>query len=149
MKKIEKNVRVVKYEPETVYVAEDGTEFNSEEECLEYEKAIGFKSPQFTLNSCVLGDDLADWTWFYVRSHEELNAVQNLHLLDDYVDETYDPKPYPKWVCLALEDGGYGSVVGTLEDIEADVAAYVKTVREKQTGILNALIHQKYPEEQK
>jgi hypothetical protein len=148
MKKIEKSKRVVRYEPETVYVAEDGTEFSSEEACAEYERAKAFNTPQFTLNSGVLGDDYADWTWFYVRSYEELTAVQNLYLSDDYTDETYDPKPYPKWVCLELEGGGYGGVVGTLEDIEANVAAYVKAVREKQIGILNSLIHEKYPEEQ-
>lgn len=148
MKKIEKSERVVRYEPKIVYIAEDGTEFSSEEACAEYERAKSFNTPQFVLDSGVLGDGYADWTWFYVRSYEELMAVQNLYLSDDYTDETYDPKPYPKWVCLELEDGGYGSVIGTLEDIEANVAAYVKTVREKQIGILNSLIHEKYPEEQ-
>lgn len=149
MKRITRNIPVTTYEPEIVYVAEDGTEFSFEEDCYEYEKELGFHTPQFVLNSCVLGDGYADWTWFYVRSYEELTAVQNLYLSDDYTDETYDPKPYPKWVCLELEGDGCGSVVGTLEDIEANIAAYVKTVRENQIGILNSLIHEKYPEEQK
>ena len=148
MQRIEKSERVVRYEPRIVYIAEDGTEFSSEEACAEYERAKEFNTPQFVLNSGVLGDGYADWTWFYVRSYEELTAVQNLYLSDDYTDETYDPKPYPKWVCLQVEGDGYGGVVGTLEDIEANVAAYVKTVREKQIGILNSLIHEKYPEEQ-
>ena len=148
MQKIERSRPVVTYTPEIVYIAEDGTEFSSEEACAEYERAKGFNTPRFVLNSGVLGDGYADWTWFYVRSYEELTAVQNLYLSDDCTDETYDPKPYPKWVCLELEDGGDGSVVGTLEDIEANVAAYVKTVREKQIATLNSLIHEKYPEEQ-
>ena len=148
MQKIEKSERVVRYEPRIVYIAEDGTEFSSEEACAEYERAKGFNTPQFVLNSGVLGDGYADWTWFYVRSYEELAAVQSLYLSDDYADETYDPKPYPKWVCLEVEGDGCGSVVGTLEDIEANVAAYVKTVREHQIAVLNSLIHEKYPEEQ-
>lgn len=149
MKTIEKSRRVVKYVPETVYIAEDGTEFHFEKECLEYEKNLSFHTPQFTADNFVFVDDNADWTWFYVRSHEEMIAVQNLYLSEGYVDETYDPKSYPRWVCLQVEGDGYGCVVGTLEDIETNVAAYVKTVREKQIGILNSLIHEKYPEEQK
>lgn len=149
MRKIKKSERIVSYELRIVYIAEDGTEFSSEEACAEYERAKGFNTPQFVLNSGILGDGCADWTWFYVRSYEELAAVQSLYLSDDCADETYDPKPYPKWVCLELEGDGYGGVVGTLDDIEADVAAYVKSVREKQIGILNSLIHEKYPEEQK
>ena len=84
-----------------------------------------------------------------MRSHEELAAVQSLHLCEYCADETYDPKPYPKWVCFALEGDGYGSVIGTLDDIEANVAVYVKAVREKQISALNSLIQEKYPEEQK
>ena len=148
MKTIKRSRPVVTYTPEIVYIAEDGTEFSSEEACAEYERTVGYNIPRFEQYCSIAGGDSSDYMWFYVRSYEELAAMQKFYLHSDYADETYDPKPYPRWVCLQVEGDGYGGVVGTLEDIEANVAAYVKTVREKQIGILNSLIHEKHPEEQ-
>ena len=148
MRRITKSIPVTTYKSVNAYLAEDGTEFNSEEACVEYERTVGYNTPRFEHYCSIAGGDSSDYMWLYVRSYEELAAMQKFYLNSDCADETYDPKPYPKWVCLQVEGDGYGGVVGTLEEIETNVAAYVKAVREKQIGILNSLVHEKYPEEQ-
>ena len=76
--------KIVKVEVEKrVFIAEDGTEFQTAQECVDYENgcvarradAIVAKLPHFTYSPVWIDPDYC-WEWYFVSNEEELRAVE-------------------------------------------------------------------------
>lgn len=102
-----------------VYVAADGTEFEKEEECFEYEvkcrkekiahlriESLAGRIPLFTghfYDSCYNEESLKDdsYEWYKVKNKEDVDQIR--HAFEDIIgdcDELVEPKSYPEFICI-------------------------------------------------
>ena len=114
--------RVEKIEVEKrIFVADDGTEFQTAQDCRQYEqdcaernsKFIVAKLPHFTYSPQWIDPDFA-WEWYFVSSDVELAAVREAVFNADASAHEYTPPAYPRWIACSVDDDGYGSIEGTI-----------------------------------
>lgn len=133
--------KIVKVEVEKrVFIAEDGTEFQTAQECVDYENgcvarradAIVAKLPHFTYSPVWIDPDYC-WEWYFVSSEEELRAVEVAILSEETDTRGFTPEHYPTWVAISVDLEGYGDIVGTsekilqkLDGIKAEIAAEIE-----------------------
>lgn len=102
----------------TIYVADDGMEFNSKTQCAEHENALKQYAaekkirelPCFELYPPGAGghEDDDTYAWYRVSSEEELENLKTALYCDDCSANEFELFAYPAWV-LAVTDGeGYG-----------------------------------------
>lgn len=133
--------KIVKVEVEKrVFIAEDGTEFQTAQECVDYENgcvarradAIVAKLPHFTYSPVWIDPDYC-WEWYFVSNEEELRAVEVAILSEETDTRGFTPEHYPTWVAISVDLEGYGDIVGTsekilqkLDDIKAEIVAEIE-----------------------
>ena len=115
---------------QTVYVAEDGHEFDSEKQCITYEEAIkeercydiAEKLPHFRYAPPTADYD-KDSVWSYCENMEQLEAVTVKYLPSEERERFGETElaefPLPCWVLTASDDGGYGFITGADRELEA------------------------------
>lgn len=115
---------------QTVYVSEDGREFDSQEVCETYEKAVKEEKmysiaeslPHFQF-APPTPDMETEYIWTYCNNRHELEAVMAKYLCEEernnYYDSDLDKIPLPGWVLTASDDGGYGFISGADRELEA------------------------------
>ena len=117
--------RVEKIEVEKrIVVADDGTEFQTPQDCRQYEqdcaernaKFIVAKLPHFTCSPQWIDPDFA-WEWYFVSSDVELAAVQEVVFNTDASAQEYSPPAYPRWIACSVDGDGYGSIEGTIGQV--------------------------------
>lgn len=117
-----KTVPVCSYS--TVYVAVDGQQFNSKEECKAHEKQIkkhleNINKYAVEIDSIPLSteyfSDMDTYTWFKVNNEEELDD------LSDHIGYCFaTPNSYPAYFCVETEgefDGDVPDYVYSLESM--------------------------------
>lgn len=97
---------------ETIYIAEDGKEFSSEKECIEYEEELKVKELKaivdklevakfhelYPLDTCGLciGEN-KEYNWYKVNNNNELNTLERYY----NKGETYlEQERFPEIVCV-------------------------------------------------
>ncbi len=131
--KVEKRQETIVRE-KNVYIANDGTEFEQEWMCKEYEKAEAIKSLSCKVKCCESLDgympfdgneycEYHSYRWYYVSSQDDVDVINEAFSLDEAYKITENE--IGKWICIE-EDDGYAWVT-TLERC----LDYVRTVMEK------------------
>lgn len=133
--KVEKRQEVIET---TVYIAEDGTEFNDRVDCENYEESDQFEKAQQRLRelpqfcdeppAC---DFYADYSWVRLESRDDLMALKLGEFNPDSTAHDYEAPFYPCWVLYHVDDQGDGYISGTLEELEKDFELFCKTVIRK------------------
>ena len=89
----------------TAYIADDGMDFYTKSDCLNYErriKAVDAKKRMDTLpHFCECPpfvSDEEDWNWFYVKNQEEVKDIAIVLFDIDSVAHSFQPKQFPCWV---------------------------------------------------
>lgn len=113
--------RLVEIE-DRIYIANDGTEFKTETECVEYEKQLDIvdlreRADKLRLNAldgtypldtdAQYINDNHSYTWYQVCDEEDYNVLLNL-----YGDDVVKPCSYPEIICVEYEED-YGNDVWT------------------------------------
>ena len=133
--------KIVKVEVEKrVFIAEDGTEFQTAQECVDYENgcvarradAIVAKLPHFTYSPVWIDPDYC-WEWYFVSNEEESLDLGGGRLSEETDTRGFTPEHYPTWVAISVDLEGYGDIVGTsekilqkLDDIKAEIVAEIE-----------------------
>lgn len=117
--------RVEKIEVEKrIFVADDGTEFQTVQDCRQYERdcaersarSIVMKLPHFTCSPRWIDADFS-WEWYFVSSDVELCAILEAVFNTDATAQMYTPPAYPCWIAWSADADGYGTIEGTLEQV--------------------------------
>lgn len=117
--------RIEKIEVEKrIFVADDGTEFQTVQDCRQYERdcaersarAIVAKLPHFDYSPNWIDPDFG-WDWYYVSNDMELNAVRGVAFNSEASANEYTPPAYPCWICCSADGDGYGCIEGTVEQV--------------------------------
>lgn len=95
----------------TVYIADDGKEFDSESKCREYENSIGRKNMKelepfmvkelkemIPIHFSAEYSEMCYYTWFKANNKEEFDKINKI--LDNVFDE---PNEYPYYMCVETE----------------------------------------------
>lgn len=114
--KIVKTQEQVTYTKEVVkFVAEDGTEFEQEWRCRDYEREKAIDALGKIANSPPELDGFApfdgnenmeehSYRWFYIDSEETLESINEAYALDQY--QTLGESELGEWVCIETNDCG-------------------------------------------
>ncbi len=104
----------------TVYIADDGAEFNNPRDCARYEANVKREAaekkienlPHFDLLPIGAGehDDDPNWTWYKVSSEEELQALMDALFEDDAAARDFEAPYFPIWVIATSDGDGYGFI---------------------------------------
>ena len=117
--------RVEKIEVERrIYVAYDGQEFPTAQDCLNYERdcvernarSIVGRLPHFDYSPEWIDPDFC-WEWYFVSNKMELDAVRDVVFDEEASAYEYEPPAYPCWIACYTDSDGYGSIEGTLEQV--------------------------------
>lgn len=83
----------------TIYIAEDGTEFDNRYNCVEYEKKTILAPNLLFVRAYDMEGFLTDW--FYIKSYSELDLVKqyykDIHHCNLQVDKTVNSILMPDW----------------------------------------------------
>lgn len=119
------------------YVAEDGTQFSSENMCRDYEDGIArIKAsfevenlPQFCSNYPYYPghEDDPEWRWLYLGSEEDLENVKAALFCRDCTARLYEIATFPCWALAIVGDGGYGQIV-TFEEFVSTQDKFVASL---------------------
>jgi len=123
--------------PADYYIADDGTEFTSEQQCLVYEQAVE-EEKQYAIAESLphfryappITDTEADYVWTFCKTKEELYAVFIKYLCEEernhYSGTELNEIPLPGWVVTCSDDSGYGYI----NSAEIDLGFFEKFVNE-------------------
>lgn len=114
-KRTEERVVVDNY---TVYIADDGTEFDNEKDCIEYEKECIVNSIEPGIEAMKIKrlDGIApinvdeefperDFYWFNIKNADDFDNLIKYYKMRSYdTDYLYMPSEYPALVCLMEGD---------------------------------------------
>ena len=133
-----KTVEKVVQQTAMVYIAEDGTEFNNERNCFEYEKKLKEEKTLTELNKILIHEDdfipcngKDNWCnhvykWYKVESKEQLK------LINDFYGSDVEAQDYPEYINIELYDDSDRECSGvTLTECKN----YVKEFFEEGFGI--------------
>ncbi len=130
--KVEKRQEVIET---TVYIAEDGTEFNDRVDCERYEEAEQFEKaqkrlremPSFSMEppGC---DYYAYYSWVRLANEKDLAALKLGEFHPDSTAHDYEAPSYPCWVLYHVDDQGDGYISGTLEELWREFVEYHASV---------------------
>ncbi|MDB2162091.1 hypothetical protein PMX22_20110 [Clostridium butyricum] len=122
--------------PYNVYVAEDGTEFDYEQECKEYElKLKGVKFKNLSDFQSINNLNFLDcYKWYYVADKDDLELFKqalkkqyyNCDIYMEYDDEYY----CNTWVSFTKTEDDYGT--------DVEIISY-KIIEEQFTNVKNVL----------
>ena len=106
------------------YVADDGAEFSTKRECGEHEWAMkqadadnyAGKLAHFDQELPFNSGYEDSWTWYYVKSQRDLEAV----ILANYCEDCeaahdYKQESYPCWIVATTDGNGYGAIYSAKE----------------------------------
>lgn len=103
------------------WIAEDGSKFWGENDCIKYEKLLAQKRAvkkikhfSFTPSSM---DDHIDWDWYLVKSQDEFDAVVNELYAQDSGVRGCTACDFQRWMAFSVDENGYGKVEGTLGEV--------------------------------
>lgn len=118
--RVETRQQEVVVKEQTVYVADDGTEFKNRWECERYEHEQIYKQLLKNLQQC---EDLKwfpnfdgqeypehhDYKWYFVRNKDDVDILNRVYenLIDEY--------SIGKWICVE-EDEDSGAWFSTIDD---------------------------------
>lgn len=115
-----------------VFIASDGTEFNTKLECCKYEKNLQREECERIIEKIPTipdtfpgGDDFYTRQFYFVRNCFEMDALTRFLFCDDAAANEFVPEKYPTWVLCIWDDDGYGGIDdadGYLSEIESYVA---------------------------
>ena len=136
-----------------VYVADDGEEFGSESECREYEREQEQqaaekrvqKIPHFEFAPPFAGefDDDPTWTWYYIRSEDDLADIKLALYSPDCTANNFELDAFPTWVAATSDGSGYGTF-WTVEEVIDCMEDFKKSLEEKCKTTENDMA--RYPE---
>ena len=112
------------------YVAEDGTDFTSRDDCLAYEERIRVSKcelkvqnlPHFELCPPMTEDGELLATWYLLKEPSDLENIKTALYCSDCTALDFECASYPAWVVAVTDGEGYG----WLESYEG----YVKLMQE-------------------
>ena len=118
----------------TIYIADDGKEFNSEDECKQYENSIGRKNMKalkpfieeklkdmIPIHFSAEYSEFSYYTWFKANNKEEFETINKI--LDEVFEE---PNEYPYYMCVETES----EFDGYISDYYTQLPEYKNTTRE-------------------
>lgn len=127
--KVTRDLKVVEYKS---YVAKDGNEFDSEKDCLDYERTLREQELEAKLNDIEENKDAYMWTpldgseyveyhdyrWFRPKNMEEVEILNEVFKLS-YLP--LDEAAVNHWICLEItDDDAYDSCLdNSLDHIQA------------------------------
>ena len=112
----------------TVYIADDGTEFEYEWRCADYECQCRAKEAEeriagipFFDATPPFADDDEEWRWYYVTSQREVQDIAAAYFNSASSAHEFQPKTFPCWIAAVFtsEEDGTGWMVEYAEYIEA------------------------------
>lgn len=110
--KVTRDLKVVEYKS---YVAKDGKEFNSETDCINYERQLRAQELEAKLNDIEENTDAEGWTpldggeymewhdyrWFRPKNMEEVEVLNEVFKIA-YIP--LDEAAIGQWICLEIAD---------------------------------------------
>ena len=128
----------------TVYIAEDGTEFEYEWRCADHERQCKAREaeeriagvPHFDATPPFTDDD-EEWRWYYVTSQREVQDIAAAFFNSDSSAHEFQPKAFPCWIAAIFtgrEDRSgwmveYAEYVEGQSDFEARLLSEMKLVK--------------------
>ena len=120
----------------TTYIADNGKEFKTEKECVDYEQLLLRKELENRLNSikqanCIppVADSDHDYVWFYITKQEDIDTIESYYnSISSYNDVEIDIKHFPSW--YGIEEGcdSEAWVLGTLEEYKTNVVKMLEHI---------------------
>ena len=112
----------------TVYVADDGAEFDNRDDCVWHETEVRQHAAEekiahllhfnlFPVGAGMLDDD-PDWIWYKASSEDDLNAIMDAHFEKDADARAFRAAKFPVWVVVTSDGTGYGSIESYDEYVE-------------------------------
>ena len=100
----------------THYVAEDGKDFLSRFDCLEYEHRIrsakyvreAERLRQFELYPPIAEDSGMLATWYLLKGPSDLETIKNAFYCHDCTANDFECASYPAWVVAVIDSERYG-----------------------------------------
>ena len=120
------------------YISEDGKEFTTEKQCIDYEKSLNSKELENRLNSIKqtnytppVADSDHNYVWFYFTNQDELDTVNEYYnSISKYNDMEIEIVAFPCW--YGIEEG-YDSEaweIGTLESYKNNVKIMLERIEQ-------------------
>lgn len=142
---------------EYVYVSEDGKEFQTKEECEEYEYDLKYNDALERVKSIIQfdcdppdGDMDCLYRWYFLENQENLDALRSCVFRDkDAFAYSFEAEKFPCWVrCLVYENGS-GDIVSIEEHTKAviDYLVYLNSTIGKKTPSTSAAEKLMYSEQ--
>ena len=115
---------------ETIYKTNDGREFKSKEECLEYEsikKEILKKIDEMKIFEDKAPSYFDDWScheWYKVKNKEDVEILREKLTEDEF--GLSNIVSFPEYVCVRINDGHYYTAQTTLTDVITQFKDFMK-----------------------
>lgn len=134
-----------------IYISADGKEFTDKDACLRYEVGLCVqkaeeeieKLPKFYEYPDFEHDPEAEWTFYYLRSEDDLNNLRLTFNEDATADSNWESVPsFPCWVVAVSYDDGYG-VFYTWDEITEMLNNFKQAVLRQMMDIERNILHPK------
>ena len=137
------------------FISDDGKEFTDEDACRRYEEGLCVqkaedeieKLPQFFECPEFEHDPEVEWTFYYLRSEDDLNNLRLTFNEDATADSNWKSVPsFPCWVAAVSYDDGYG-VFYTWDEITEMLNNFKQAVWHQMMDIQYNILHPKEEEQ--